>query len=90
MHCGLVWTEGIPSIFEKPLPVSLHSPNGRQKLPAISAVQEDCEIVYWDVVCDLIGTEQGGSRFTNTRQNMLCSHLSGQVYSSADTVGYQL
>ena len=34
----------ISNIFQTPLTVPLHSPNGRQ-MPAISAVQGDCEIV---------------------------------------------
>ena len=35
---------GISTIFQKPLTVPLHSPNGRHLL-AIRAVQGDCEIV---------------------------------------------
>ena len=36
---------GISTVFQRPLTVPLHNPNGRQ-MPAISAVQGDCESVY--------------------------------------------
>ena len=45
MNCGLTWPVGISIIFQRPLTVSLHSPYGRQ-MPAIRAVQGDCERVY--------------------------------------------
>ena len=41
MHYGLTWTVGISTVFQRPLTVPLHSPNGRQ-MPAVSAVQGDC------------------------------------------------
>ena len=44
MHCGLTWPLGISTIFQSPLTVPLHSPNGRQF--AVKAVQEDSERVY--------------------------------------------
>ena len=49
MLCGLMWPMGISSIFQRPLTVPLHSPNGRQ-MPAIRVVQEDCKIVYHTTV----------------------------------------
>ena len=36
MHSGFMWGVGISTLFETPLPVPLHSPNGRH-LPAIRA-----------------------------------------------------
>ena len=44
MHYGLTWPQGISIVFQKPLTVTLQSPNGRH-LPAIRAVQGDCETV---------------------------------------------
>ena len=47
LRYGLIrmWPVGIPTIFQTPVTVPLHSPNGRQ-MPAIRAVQGDCERVY--------------------------------------------
>ena len=45
MDCGLKIPVGIPTILQRPLTVPLHSPNGRL-LPAVRAVQGDCERVY--------------------------------------------
>ena len=45
MDCGIMWQVGISTIFHRPLTVPLHSLNGRQ-MPAIRAVQGDCEWVY--------------------------------------------
>ena len=45
MHYGFMQPVGIPTVFCKALTVPLHSPNGRQ-MPAIKAVQGDCERVY--------------------------------------------
>ena len=45
MDCGVTWTVGISIIFQRPLTVPLHSPDGRQ-LPAVRAVQGDCGSVY--------------------------------------------
>ena len=45
LHYGLMWPVGTPTIFQTPVTVPLHSPNGRQ-MPAIRAVQWDCERVY--------------------------------------------
>ena len=36
---------GIPTVFQTPVKVPSHCPNGRQ-LPALRAVQGDCERVY--------------------------------------------
>ena len=44
LHYGLTWTVGIPTVFHTPVTVPLHCPNGRQ-LPAVRAVQWDCERV---------------------------------------------
>ena len=44
IHYRLTWPVGISTVFEMPLTVPLHSPNGRH-LPAIKAVQGDCETV---------------------------------------------
>ena len=45
LRYGLMWPVGISTIFQTPLTVPLHSPNGRQlpELPAVRAVQGDCE-----------------------------------------------
>ena len=40
-----MWPVEIPTVFQTLVTVSLHSPNGRQ-MPAVSAVQGDCERVY--------------------------------------------
>ena len=49
LHFGFTWPMGIPTIFQTPMTVlgtvPLHSPNGRQ-VPAVRAVQGDCERVY--------------------------------------------
>ena len=45
LHYGLTWPEGIPTVFQTPVTVALHSPNGRQ-LPAVRAVPGDYERVY--------------------------------------------
>ena len=45
MDCGGHMNGGNFHYFQMPLTVPLHSPNGRP-LPAISAVQGDCERVY--------------------------------------------
>ena len=42
---GMKLLVGISIIFEMPQTVPLHSPDGR--MPAIMAVQGDCERVYW-------------------------------------------
>ena len=42
LHYGLTWPVGIPTVFQTPVTVPLHSPNGR---PAVRAVQGDCERV---------------------------------------------
>ena len=44
LRYGLTWPVGIPTIFQTPVTVPLHSPNGRQ-MPAIRAVQGGCERV---------------------------------------------
>ena len=54
-HIQCIMNLGITTIFQRSLTVSLHSPNGRQ-MPAIRAVQGDCERVYirsveWLSVC---------------------------------------
>ena len=41
-----VFIVGISTIFQRPLTVPLHSPDGRH-LPAVRAMQGDCETVYW-------------------------------------------
>ena len=38
LHCGLMWPMGISTVFQTPLTVPLHSPNGRQ-MPIDRAVQ---------------------------------------------------
>ena len=48
MHWGLKWSMRIATIFQRPLTVPLHSPDGRQ-MPAVSAVQGDCERVYYEM-----------------------------------------
>ena len=45
MHCGLTSLVGISTVCQWSLTVPLHSPNGRH-LPAVRAVQGDCERVY--------------------------------------------
>ena len=40
LRYGLIWPVGIPTVFQTPVTVPLHSPNGRQ-MPAIRAVQWD-------------------------------------------------
>ena len=59
MDCGLKIPVGIPTILQRPLTVPLHSPNGRL-LPAVRAVQGDCEIVvcyggspYGAICCEI-------------------------------------
>ena len=44
LHYGLAWPVGIPIVFQTPMTVPLHSPNGRQ-MSAVRAVQVDCERV---------------------------------------------
>ena len=44
LHYGLTWPVGIPTVFQTSVTVPLHCPNGRQ-LPAVRAVQGDCERV---------------------------------------------
>ena len=53
MHYELKLPVGILTIFQRPLTVPLHSPDGRQ-LPAIRAVQGDCETVYFSCMNNLI------------------------------------
>ena len=43
-------TGGISTVFQKPLTVRLHSPDGWH-LPTVWAVQGDCERAYW---CDVL------------------------------------
>ena len=42
---GLTWPVGISPVFQTPLTVPLHSPNGRE-MPVVRSVQGDCETVY--------------------------------------------
>ena len=51
LHYGLMWPGGIPTIFQTPVTVPLHSPNGRQ-MPAVRAVKGDCLRVYggWNIL----------------------------------------
>ena len=42
---GLTWPMGISPVFQTPLTVPLHSPNGRE-MPVVRSVQGDCETVY--------------------------------------------
>ena len=44
LNYGLMWPVWIPTVWQAPVTVSLHCPNGRQ-LPAVRAVQWDCERV---------------------------------------------
>ena len=44
-HSGITWPMGSSTVFQSPLTVSLHKPNGRQ-MPAVRVVQGDCEIIY--------------------------------------------
>ena len=44
LHYGFTWSVGIPNVFQTPVTVPLHCPNGRQ-LPAVWAVQRDCDRV---------------------------------------------
>ena len=48
LHYGLTWPVGIPTVFQTPVTVPLHCPNGRQ-LPTVRAVQWDGERVYSSV-----------------------------------------
>ena len=49
VYSGLTWTLGISTVSQRPLPVSLQSPNGRQlQLPVVRAVHGDCERVLAD------------------------------------------
>ena len=43
LHHGLTWPVGIPIVFQMPLTIPLHNPNGRQCLPVVRAVEWDCE-----------------------------------------------
>ena len=45
LHHVLARPVGISTAFQTPVTVPLHSPNGRQ-MPAVRAVQGDCERVY--------------------------------------------
>ena len=45
MDYRFTWQMGISTILTRPLTVPLHSPCGRQ-MPAVRAVQGDCERVY--------------------------------------------
>ena len=45
LHYGLTWPVGIPSVFQTPVTVPLHFPNGRQ-MPVVRFVQGDCDSVY--------------------------------------------
>ena len=45
LHYGLKWPVGIPTVFQTLAIVPLHCPDGRQ-VPAVGAVQGDCERVY--------------------------------------------
>ena len=45
LHYGLKWPVGIPTVFQTLAIVPLHCPDGRQ-VPAVRAVQGDCERVY--------------------------------------------
>ena len=49
LHYRLMWPVGIPTIFQTSVTVPLHCPKGRQ-LPAIRAVQWDCERVWISMV----------------------------------------
>ena len=46
IHRGHMWPVGISTILQRPLTIPLHSPNRRQMF-AISAMQGDCERVYF-------------------------------------------
>ena len=48
MHHMLTRPVGISTVFQRPLTVPLHSPNGRQ-MPAVRVVQGDCEGVYLQI-----------------------------------------
>ena len=50
LHYGFTWPVGIPTVLQIPVTVPLHCPNDRQ-LPAVRAVQGDCERVYGMVEC---------------------------------------
>ena len=45
LHYGIRWPVGIPTVSKTSVTVLLHSPEGRH-LPAVWAVQRDCERVY--------------------------------------------
>ena len=42
LHYEITWPVAIPTVYETPVTVPYHSPNGRQKT-AVKAVQGDCE-----------------------------------------------
>ena len=45
LHYEFMWPVGIHTVFQTPVTVPLHHPNGRQ-MSALRAVQGDCERVY--------------------------------------------
>ena len=47
MYYGIMWPMGISTVFQRALTVPFHSPNSRH-MPAVRAVQGDCERVYGD------------------------------------------
>ena len=47
LHYGLTWAVGIPTVFQTPVTVPMHNPKQWQAMPAVRAVQGDCERVYY-------------------------------------------